>query len=650
MKREKSLVKENKIVYICDKVIEYGIYFLVFFVPLIVFQFMDDGYHLSKIIFLRFISSVTIFAWGFKILLKKKFNFNIIPLGVPILAFMLANFISSINSVSRWTSLNGNYREYQGLYSLLTYVFIYFLIVSNIRIEKQLKHIITLSIISAMIISIYGILQEFGIADDPSYGRIYSTLGNPIYVGTFLSLVFPLSLFLFLSQENFKPFVGVTIIILYTCLLLSYSRTAYISFLISIFFFLIFINKKIIFNNRKSLLIIFTVLITITVILSLTKKIPIEGEPISVAERSVSIKTLSTIERLKAWKIALKICRDYKFIGSGVDTFNLISLKYREPTEYIKFNLKDDTPYKAHNEFLEIAANSGLLGFFTYLLIFIVFFKKAYNLYRFNTTNIYIQLLIVSISSSIVAYLIQSMFIFNTVANVSYFWILLGTGLSLEKLGREDKYEINQKIEQNPKNFKNYIIIFLIMLMCSLFLFYSSVCLGLANIYYAKGNFYANNENYEKAISEFEKVVSLDSKNKFYWLALGSAFYYNGYRNPLKIKECLENAILSYKNVLTIDSYDINSYSSLGWIYLNDGEYLGEKNTIDKALFYYKKAVALSPNQAIFRYNLGMCFYLQKRYKEAITQFRKVQQLNPEGSDADLKIKEISKLLNEIKK
>ena len=62
---------------------------------------------------------------------------------------------------------------------------------------------------------------------------------------------------------------------------------------------------------------------------------------------------------------------DQPFTGFGIENWKIVSIKYvKEKMRYY------EVPYHAHNDFLQIGAETGIIGFLSYIFIFLYIFYK----------------------------------------------------------------------------------------------------------------------------------------------------------------------------------------------------------------------------------------------------------------------------------
>ena len=92
----------------------------------------------------------------------------------------------------------------------------------------------------------------------------------------------------------------------------------------------------------------------------------------SIARKMFTIKeiSLSSDQRILVWQSTLKIFRDFPIIGSGLGTFASIFPAYRSEAIIPKiFSF-------AHNEYLQLLSEVGIVGFLIFFAGFVVFFFR----------------------------------------------------------------------------------------------------------------------------------------------------------------------------------------------------------------------------------------------------------------------------------
>lgn len=117
----------------------------------------------------------------------------------PAIVFVCSYVLSTITSETPFASIWGSYDRLQGLYTFSAYIIIFFLAATHIKRKEQVERIFTAVILTAIPITLYGLLQKCKLDPvpwqqmDPS-ARISSTMGNPIFFAAYIIMVVPLAL------------------------------------------------------------------------------------------------------------------------------------------------------------------------------------------------------------------------------------------------------------------------------------------------------------------------------------------------------------------------------------------------------------------------------------------------------------------------
>jgi tetratricopeptide (TPR) repeat protein len=107
--------------------------------------------------------------------------------------------------------------------------------------------------------------------------------------------------------------------------------------------------------------------------------------------------------------------------------------------------------------------------------------------------------------------------------------------------------------------------------------------------------------NYEQAIEHFKNAVDLDKQLKVAKLYLATAYsqqYVPGVDTPDNNKNA-QQAIEQYQAVLAEDANNVTSLKGIAYLYMNMKKF-------DDASTYYKKAIAVDPNDPEAYYSVGV--------------------------------------------
>jgi len=139
----------------------------------------------------------------------------------------------------------------------------------------------------------------------------------------------------------------------------------------------------------------------------------------------------------------------------------------------------------------------------------------------------------------------------------------------------------------------------------------------------AEGLFYMGlvfffGEEYEKALSYFEKAVLEDLQNADAYLYMGAAY--------LKLGRYSE-AMQAFKQAIRIKPDYAEAHINMGVTYANLGRYT-------EAIEAYKQAIRIRPDYAEAHCNMGAAYLKLGRYSEAIQAFKQAIRIKPDYAEA----------------
>lgn len=338
--------------------------------------------------------------------------------------FMIIGALTFINTVSVKNSLNGMIKLFK--------FFTIFLVCSESIKDKE--HFKKITISAALAISLIGLdafWQLFSGKDFIRGNSIQSAIGLPRatasfpncnVMGVYLTGLTPLIAGLALFSLRLKNRIFLTSAALIGSLgvCLSLSRGAGIALFISVLFLSLVRKNKIIVTGLIILLLVFPFIV-----------------PKNIKEWAKNANyrpmiLLTDEVRLTIYSNTVHMISEHPFIGVGINTFSKNYGKYKIAAAEAKVKTSD-TIY-AHNSFLQMAGEMGLLGLGTFLIFLFFTLKSIWAAFKKNTDP-FLKVLSVSVFAAIIAYLINSL----TETSLYYarvvmiFWFLIGLGLALNK-------------------------------------------------------------------------------------------------------------------------------------------------------------------------------------------------------------------------
>ncbi len=189
----------------CEAVIETGWLGAIILVPLFFNVYSARVFEPDKLTLLRSIVLVMTAAWAVKVVDGKEWK-NLpparswwrFPLVAPVAALALVYLITTLFSITPRVSLLGSYQRLQGTYTTLSYLVVFVMMLLHLRSKAQVNRVVTTAIVVSIPISLYGLLQKYGLDPLPWGGdvtrRIASNMGNSIFVSAYIIMVTPLAI------------------------------------------------------------------------------------------------------------------------------------------------------------------------------------------------------------------------------------------------------------------------------------------------------------------------------------------------------------------------------------------------------------------------------------------------------------------------
>jgi len=195
-----------KILNFCDKVITSSCYALFFLVPLILTPLNYELFEFNKMMLVYALTTIIVGTWLIKMVASRQFIFRRTPLDIPITIYLITQLLSTLFSIDPHVSVFGYYSRFHGgLLSTISYILLYYALVSNID-QDQVVKFLKISLLSALIVSLYGILEHFGIDKDiwvqDVQNRVFSTLGQPNWLAAYLAILIPIAIAFIFSHPR----------------------------------------------------------------------------------------------------------------------------------------------------------------------------------------------------------------------------------------------------------------------------------------------------------------------------------------------------------------------------------------------------------------------------------------------------------------
>ncbi len=583
---------------------------------------------------------------------------------------------------------------------------------------------ISISLISGSLVALWGFPSHFGYdptcfifrgsfdtscwteAFKPTI-RIFSTLGQPAWLAAYLSILIPLAISYFLisretqdtsstknqesriknygnPKKNYLTsyFLLLTSLLFYACLTYTDTRGGFIGFWIAnlIFWGLVYFKKILSGKNFLKYFLIFNLLF---LIFNFLQGIPIsqiskftypelnktQSSPTVVPKPAAGELggTDSGKIRLLVWQGAIDIWQDNPIIGTGVETYAFAYYKYKP----VAHNLTSEWDYlynKAHNEYLNYLATTGIFGLGSYLAIIGTFLflclkhlKIQNSKFKTTTQNSKIEnlensleignwKLEIALIASYISILVSNFFGFSVVIINLYFFLIpafvfiLGNFLSPDKalVFPNNKLRAeNQELRKKENITALQWILIALLLLTSYFLLLTLVRYWNADINYAIGSNLDKAGSYQEATKPLQNAVEAKPNEPVYkdelsinLGTLAAALYLQ--KDASSGAQLARDAISLSDQVVANHPNDVVFWKNRVRLFytLAQGDTAHEKNYLDQALKAIKKTQELAPNDAKISYNYAVLAGQIKTPQKGIEILENTIKLKPDYRDA----------------
>ncbi len=474
-----------------------------------------------------------------------------------LIGFFIAITISCFTGVDFNLSFWGDIERMLGVFHLLHFLAFYFIIITVFRTWQDWRNLFIVSIIAAALVCFYAYSKNIH----------YSTIGNTAYVSGYVifNIFFALILFFrWRSCINNKAkswWYGLLCLAAIAAMLpifrLTHTRGAYVGLGVSALVMLLLfalLNK-----NKKIKIYSLSILVVVTVLVSLVFVYPnssiVKSSSILRTATQISSKAVTFQTRLISWKAAIKDFSSHPILGTGHGNYAITFDKYFDPSFY-NYTRSETYFDRAHNNIIDIASTTGILGLLTYLSIFAAAGFYLVKGYRKDKIGQYDFILLICL---IIAYFVQNLVVFDSLVTYISLMVMLGFvyWLSSEERGEASLGEASPLINKEIYTLAGAgLVIAVIMFQYNIKPLKMLKGTIDGQIAFAQNNIVNGVEIYKKALS-YNTILDRDSRDSLI-RAIAARSGQLGGIDKQKAQEILDYAVeLAEKNV------DYNAQDSL---------------------------------------------------------------------------------------
>jgi O-antigen ligase len=600
------------------------------FIPLFVYPAMMWQYHASKVLLMQFILLIALAFLLYQYRSSDRIDLTVNTLDIiitlyPVLFFLLYLFLPQYSTLPANIGVP---------LSLTLFYWLTNALFMRGEFVKGIKIFLWIFLFTCTAESIYGLLQYFDIikykGDIIYESVIIGTLGNANSVAGYLGASLPLSLGLFLLIKGrlLKYPVAMGIILTLIIIGLTRSRGSWLALSVALLVFNFPLVIKIWQKLKKRIFRFITILFLIVLMGAVFFKV-------------YHIDQTASQGRIFLWKISALMIKQYPVFGIGYGNYPIRYLNYQakffedpKNSDYYDHaaNIK-----QAHNQYLQIFAETGIVGFIFFVLLVYIFYHLCIRILSCEKERSERWQLTRAFMTSSTLILIHSLFDgpLNILPTIFLFYFNFAVISVFAKKQKFSSYTVKVNVTKyQPCYSLIYNILFIV------YLIFAGV--RLLNIMdqvdgyklWKNGYNYANRHNWNAGIRSYHKALKyIPHEGELHFHLAGAYVMNQQYRKALpEFKIALESF------------HDKNIYLSCGMAYQQLRDYrLAEKN--------YQTVIAMFPNLLFPRYLLGKMYYESGQIEKAESILESILYINPRVYNKDTEaIKSAAEeLLNVIK-
>ncbi|MGA2418317.1 MAG: O-antigen ligase family protein [Candidatus Staskawiczbacteria bacterium] len=596
----------------------------------------------GKTLVFRSVMAIILFLFAYQFLYRKQ------ELSIPnikknkivwaLVALFVVYLISSIFSVDPYFSFWGSPVRSGGFFNFAFYIV--FAILTFILFKKEdWKKSWIFSLAIGILICFLAIIQFYSLFSKifisfPGISGPPSTMGNPIFLAIYLLLLFLPTLSFAIKEKNkyLKIFYIFSLLLFGYTILITGVRAAYFGIVAGILYFLFFYPKKFkIFKILTAALLLLVIFVVFYInAFPNSPKVLQKNLAFKMLSSQLSIKQVFNNERFRAWQTVIKEIENKPILGWGPENLSVGFDK-----NYSSLITKSPWWDRAHNIFLDVGAETGILGMITYLALFVVLFwqlqkskQKQPNGYPDENKKIIIN----GIQATLVGYLVANFFSFDSFSSYFIFFLLIGYSLHLTTQNNTQN-GTQMNAEQKSTSWKP---VFMLMFFCILVIFmwqYNFVPLQINEQLNIAGSL-AYNKNCKNAVPTLDNLLPrhsiLDSFVRLQYIYFTQECA--SYSPEQNLAYATRDAEIANQAV------KIQPLDTILWIFLGHFTTImakSEQNAqtktdlLNQAYSYFDKATSLAPKHQEILIERAKTDIAAKNYQALLQDAQKCVALNP---------------------
>lgn len=375
--------------------------------------------------FMNAFMAFIIVAFLLKQIIKKECIFSETSINIPLLALFLITVFSLFYSDFPKDTIKG------GILRLLQYIILLFALIKGVKDKKHIWRII-FSIIAGLVLVSIDAIWQVNTGKDFVRGyvpmlliglvRATASFSDPNTFGVYLSalapIIFGLALYYFKGVK--RVLFGFFSLLGLAGIALTYSRPTLLATYIALLFLTIVKRSKWLVTGLIVLILIAPFLL------------PKSVKQFAKEVNYNPIRFMCNDDRISIFRNSIQMIKASPIVGHGANTFMKNYKQYKENPEY-RNAATSDFCY-AHQNFLQMAGDIGLLGLGVFIWLLYALFKGCAFIYR-KLDDHEFKIILLSLIACLIAFLVNGLTesSLNSARVAGIFWYLIGLSFAFKK-------------------------------------------------------------------------------------------------------------------------------------------------------------------------------------------------------------------------
>ncbi len=322
----------------------------------------------------------------------------------------------------------------------------YYIIPGYVTSERRFKQVVFGCLIVHCLLVLYGFGTQVagGI-------RIYDDIANPFFIehciyAAFLTITFAFLLAYLLEYEDSPHhfYLAMITAVFGIAVLLTFVRAAWISIALLLFLYLIIFRKK---KSAVDLILILLIFLLSGIVMMITTDFG--ALFVQRFDTLTDLQYVANYDRLDRWLAAWHMWLDFMIFGVGWGAYPDIYQYYVALPNAYSSHIR----MGAHNLYLELLAEIGIIGFLAFTFMIYHFFRQTFLIHK-KMENRFQRVFLIGMQGAMITYLFHA-FLNNLGPSDKIsltFWFLLGMTPTLNYLSERTESDTSQQDKKIPRN------------------------------------------------------------------------------------------------------------------------------------------------------------------------------------------------------